>query len=63
MTNLFDVSSADLSGMAGIASDPIYVSSAIHEAKIEVNEQGTEASAATGLGVIFESSIPMFEVD
>eukprot|EP01023_Acetabularia_acetabulum_P030988 TRINITY_DN2917_c2_g1_i1.p1 TRINITY_DN2917_c2_g1~~TRINITY_DN2917_c2_g1_i1.p1 ORF type:complete len:410 (-),score=73.28 TRINITY_DN2917_c2_g1_i1:292-1521(-) len=63
MTEVFDVAAADLSGLAGIRSDPIYVSTAIHEAKIEVNEQGTTASASTGVGVVFENSMTSFLVD
>nr|Q6J201.1 RecName: Full=Serine protease inhibitor; AltName: Full=Jellypin; Short=JP; Flags: Precursor [Cyanea capillata]AAT35220.1 serine protease inhibitor jellypin [Cyanea capillata] len=47
---------ANLSGIAG--SHDLFVSSAIHQAVIEVNEEGTEAAAATGFGVNF-MSMPM----
>eukprot|EP01025_Chloroclados_australasicus_P037091 TRINITY_DN377_c1_g2_i2.p1 TRINITY_DN377_c1_g2~~TRINITY_DN377_c1_g2_i2.p1 ORF type:complete len:486 (+),score=50.24 TRINITY_DN377_c1_g2_i2:201-1460(+) len=62
MLDLFDQDQADLSGMIGEATDPIYVSNVIHEAKLEVNEQGTKATATTAIGLVFESSIDMFEV-
>lgn len=33
----------------GLGQDDFYVSEAIHKAKIEVSEEGTRASAATGM--------------
>ncbi|ELK15228.1 Serpin E3 [Pteropus alecto] len=46
VTDLFDPLKANLKGISG--QDDFYVSEAIHKAKIEVSEEGTKASAATG---------------
>ena len=46
ITDVFDSSSADLSGVAG--SRDLYVSDAIHKAVIDVDEEGTKAAAVTG---------------
>ena len=46
----FDDQKADLSGMAGKPGD-LYISKVIHQAYIDVNEEGTEAAAATAVVV------------
>jgi serpin B len=49
MTDAFDPAAADLSGIDG-ARD-LFVQAIVHKAIIAVDEQGTTASAATGIGV------------
>ncbi len=46
MTDAFDASKADFTGMA---SDPLYVSDVIHKTFISVDEAGTEAAAITAV--------------
>ncbi|MBN3274803.1 SERP3 protein, partial [Polyodon spathula] len=50
ITDLFDPDKADFRGIS--EQDSLYVSEAIHEAKIEVTEEGTKASAVTGIAVV-----------
>ena len=41
---------ADLSGINGIPRD-LFIAAVIHQANIDVDERGTEAAAATAVGV------------
>ena len=56
MPDLFSDAAADLSGMTGNRS--LYVSAVMHSSYIEVNEEGSEAAAATAV-VTNLRSIPM----
>ena len=48
MVDAFDSTKADMSGMApGAAGEDLYLQAVVHEAYVKVDEQGTEAAAAT----------------
>ncbi|XP_040840693.1 serpin B11 isoform X2 [Ochotona curzoniae] len=49
MTDIFNKDKADLSGMS--SAKGLYLSKVIHKSYVDVNEEGTEAAAATGANI------------
>ncbi|HUW99989.1 MAG: serpin family protein [Phycisphaerae bacterium] len=63
MTDAFSLSAADFSGMTG--TKDLFISAVVHKAFVDVNEEGTEAAAATA-GVAAEAMpepVPPFRAD
>jgi len=54
---IFDQSKADFSGMPVDPKEQLFVSKAVQKAFIEVNEEGSEAAAATGIQIQLKSFI------
>ncbi|XP_053322849.1 serpin B3-like [Spea bombifrons] len=52
MTDLFSINV----NLSGISSQTLKVSTIVHKSYVEVNEEGTEAAAATGVGVVAVSA-------
>lgn len=68
MVDAFSPKDANFAGIAPLAGKPLHLSSVIQKAFVEVNEEGTEASAATSIAVadsisVSESNPKVFRAD
>jgi serine protease inhibitor len=65
MTDAFSPSAADFSGMT--EKKDLYISAVIHKAYVDINEEGTEAAAATAITMrltsVGPSQTPVFRAD
>ncbi|XP_077168120.1 serpin E3 [Paroedura picta] len=61
MIDMFDPTLADFTGISEQGS--LFISEAIHKAKIEVTEDGTKASGATAMVLLKRSRAPVFKAD
>jgi serpin B len=58
MPDAFNPQAANFSGMT-TGSNSLYISQVLHQAYVNVDETGTEATAATGVGIVTEGAVAM----
>lgn len=62
MTDAFLPGKANFSGLTG--NTDLFIATAVHQAYVEVNEEGTTAAAATGIGANLPAPVPqLFKAD
>ena len=57
MVDAFDAGKADFSGM--VTQEPLFISEVLHKAFVAVDEEGTEAAAATVVMMAAGSAAPV----
>jgi serpin B len=65
MRRAFVPGGADFTGMAGSVGRKLFIQAVVHKAFVDVNEEGTEAAAATGVAVALTAArvTPTFRAD
>jgi serine protease inhibitor len=58
MPTAFEAGKADFTGMANLPDEKLYIDFVIHQAYVKVDEEGTEAAAATAVGMMAGSAGP-----
>lgn len=59
----FDPQRADFAGMANVPPGTLYITKVAHKTFVDVNEEGTEAAAATSVGIGLVSAPPMMQIN